>query len=1279
MDKQISSDMENDFDIAIIGLSARFPGAKNIDEFWQNLCSGIESVKFFTEEELKEAGIDKDILNDPDYVKAAPVLDNPGFFDASFFGYSPREAQIMDPQHRFFLESSWEALEHAGYDPDKYDGAIGVYGGASVNTYLFYSGLISHYLTDWLQINLGSDKDYLTTRVSYKLNLTGPSVTVQTACSTSLVAVHIACQSLLNYECDTALAGGASIRVPHTAGYLYQEGSIVSPDGHCRSFDAKAHGTIFGSGVGVVVLKRLADAIDDGDTIHAVIKGSAINNDGSSKVDYTAPSVNLQAEAVLGALTNSGVEPETISYVEAHGTGTALGDPIELLALTNAFHANTDKNGYCAIGSVKTNIGHLDVAAGVAGLIKTVLALKHKKIPPSLHFEKPNPKIDFDNSPFYVNTKLSEWQPQQYPRRAGVNSLGVGGTNAYAIIEEAPARETSSPSRPWQLLCVSAKSENALEKATANLAAHLKQQHNENLADVAYTLQVGRKSFGHRCVVVCKNLEDAVNNLEPKDTKRLKKTIHEPINRDVVFMFSGQGSQYVNMGLDLYNEESIFREQIDLCSEILQSQLSLDLRDVLYPDAEQEEDASYRLKQTSITQPALFAIEYALARLWMDWGINPTALIGHSIGEYVAACLAGVFSLEEALSLVAVRGRLMQELPSGSMLAVFLSEEELRPFLNKKLSLAAINGPSICTVSGAEEDIEYLEKQLLDKKLDYSTLHTSHAFHSEMMEPILDPFIEEIGRIKLNSPQIPFISNVTGTWITPEEAVTPAYWARHLRQTVRFSDGIQELLKDSDKILLEVGPGQTLCTLAKQHLIDADNHIALSSIRHPKEQKSDEEFILDSVGTLWVSGANVDWTVFYKAERRHRVPLPTYPFEWKHYWLSSAKQMQAVSYGASVTEQEQDRPDLLRQNGVDQSVDNKYDGAPRNEVEQVLTNIWQEQLGIDQVRIDDNFFDLGGTSLIAVSLFSRIKKAFAKELPLSTLYESPTIEGLAKLFKKEEKEDQWSSLVKIKAGDSRPFFLIHAAGGNVLNYRDLSSHLDKKQAIYGLQAQGLDGRQPFLQRIEDMATRYVNEIKAIQPEGPYFLGGYCLGGNIALEMAQQLQAQGQEVALLALLETFDWSKMPVMSSMDKLIFYLQKIEFHWLNFLLLDSKGKNEFFKEKFNELRRRSKLWRAMILSKLIGKNQISDEQNLLISRLWQTNDRACDEYVPKFYKGKISLFLPKKNYSIYDTPEMMFRNMAEEVEIHELPVYPAGMLVEPFVRILAEKLKSCIRKNLE
>lgn len=873
-----STDEIQESDIAIIAMSGRFPGAKNIDAFWENLRDGIETISWLSEQELLMNGVQPELLQNPNYVRASAVLDDIELFDANFFGINPKEAEILDPQQRLFLECAWETVEQAGYNPQTYTGSIGVYAGLIESRYLLknlYPNQELNQSVSTYQLSLANEKDFLPTRVAYKLNLTGPAVNIQTACSTSLVAVHMACQSLVNGECDMALAGGVAISIPQKIGYLYQEEMIASPDGHCRAFDAKAQGTFRGNGVGIVMLKRAKDAIADRDYIHAIIKGSAINNDGTNKIGFTAPSVKGQADVIAEAQAIAGIDVETITYVETHGTGTTLGDPIEIAALTQAFRQNSNRNGYCAIGSLKTNMGHLDTAAGVSGLIKTVLALKHQQIPPSLNFETPNPKIDFANTPFYVNTQLAEWKTDGIKRRAGVSSFGIGGTNAHVVLEEAPILESSSPeTRPVQLLVLSAKTSSALEAATNNLSAHLKQHPELNLADVAYTLSVGRQAFEHRRILVRSESEQIFTGQAKSSSP------------SVIFMFSGQGSQYVNMAREIYETETIFREQFDYCAELLQPELGLNLRDILYPSLEQSEEATKQLQQTAITQPALFTIEYALAKLWESWGVSPQGFIGHSIGEYVAACLAGVFSLKDALFLVAIRGRMMQQLPPGAMLSVPLSVTQIEPFLSREICLAAINEPSRCVVSGTKAAIAALENQLLSQGIESRYLHTFHAFHSQMMEPILELFAKAVQKVTLNVPCIPYISNLTGTWITAEQATNPDYWSQHLRSPVQFSCGIDLLLK-SDHLLLEVGPGRTLSTFAKRHFSTAVSQVVLTSLRHPLEVSSDMDFLLATLGQLWLVGVEIDWFGFYANQNRNRLPLPTYPFERQRYWIEA--------------------------------------------------------------------------------------------------------------------------------------------------------------------------------------------------------------------------------------------------------------------------------------------------------------------------------------------------------------------------------------------------------
>ncbi|HEY7389821.1 MAG TPA: beta-ketoacyl synthase N-terminal-like domain-containing protein [Bryobacteraceae bacterium] len=881
--------------IAIIGMQGRFSGANDIPHFWENLRNGVESITPFTEAELKAAGADPAWLKIPGFVPAGTPLDNLEMFDAQFFGFSPRDAELLDPQLRLLFEIAWESLELAGYDPESFPGRIGVFAGSEHSSYLYQLLANPERLAyaDPTVVRIGNEKDYLTTSISYKLNLRGPSVAVQTACSTSLVSVSMACQSLIFRECEMALAGGVTIEVPQKKGYWYMPGGIASPDGHCRTFDAAGQGTVLGNGAGMVVLKRLADALSDGDHIHAVIRGAATNNDGAGKVGFTAPSMEGQAEAIQAAQEMAGFDPETIGYVEAHGTATLLGDPIEVAALREVFTRRSRdgrRKGWCAIGSVKSNLGHLAAAAGAAGLFKTVLSLEKQTLVPSINFQTPNPQIDFANSPFYVNTKLRPWEANGKPRRAGVSSFGVGGTNAHVVLEEAPEAPPSGPSRPRQLILISARTAEALDASTRNLAQHLKAHPDQNLADAAFTTQVGRKAFSHRRVLHYEGSDAAAaaEALEQLEPGRVMTGAAPSADRPVVFMFSGQGSQYVNMGLGLYQCEPDFREPVDQCCEMLRPLLGLDLRAILYPRVGAEPEATARLTRTSLTQPALFTIEYALAQLWMSWGLRLKAMIGHSVGEYVAACLAGVFRLEDALELVAARGRLMETMPVGAMLTVPLSAAEAGSLLNGTLDLAAVNAPYLSVLAGPAEDIERLRAQLNERGLQPRKLETSHAFHSAMMEPILGPFRGLLDSIPRSAPRVPFISNLTGSWITADQAQDPDYWSSHLRSTVQFSAGIGELLrKYSDAVFLETGPGRALETLARQQ--KAEGRVILSSMRSPREAQPDQAHLLDTLARLWLSGTRIDWRAFSRHERRRRIELPTYPFERQPYWIGPSE------------------------------------------------------------------------------------------------------------------------------------------------------------------------------------------------------------------------------------------------------------------------------------------------------------------------------------------------------------------------------------------------------
>ena len=893
-----NEDEEDDFlgnEIAIVGMACRVPGATNVDQFWGNVRDGVESIRRYGDDELRDAGVSDKLLNHPNYVKAGAPLEGMELFDPRFFKLRPREAQVMDPQHRHFLECSWEALEHAGYDPYRFDGMVGVFGGSGHNIYFPYNVLTNQSLVDsegyFLLRHTGNDKDFLTTRVSYSFNLKGPSVNVQTACSTSLVAIHMAAQSLNQGECDMALAGGVTIELPHRQGYVHQENEILSPDGHCRAFSADSEGTVFGSGVGVVVLRRLKDAIADNDSILGVILGSAINNDGTDKASYLAPSAEGQSLAISEALQIADIEADTITYVEAHGTGTKLGDPIEIQGLTQAFRHTTAERQYCALGSVKTNIGHLDTAAGVVSVIKTVQALRHKQLPPSLNFDQPNPLIDFAHSPFYVNTTLQDWsEPEDFPRRAGVSSLGVGGTNAHLIVQEGMARPLSDPpARRYQLLTLSAVTSTALDGNGVRMADFLRENEAVNLADVAYTTQIGRRAFAQRRVVVGGSQSEMVTALNKKDRTHVASGAAAESPPEKIFLFPGGGAQYPQMGIDLYRTEPLYKETIDHCFQLLKSQLDVDLRALMFPAPEDEEAAAQQLQRPSLSLPAIFMTEYGLAQMWRSWGIEPQAMLGHSMGEYTAACLAGVLSLKDALSIVTLRGQLFETLPEGGMISVGMLEEELRPLLVEGCSIAVINNREICVVSGEVAAIEAMEVKLAELAISCQRIKIKVAAHSPMLEPILADFEAHMETVTFHPPRIPYISNVTGDWIKPEEAMSPAYWVRHLRHTVRFADGLSKLLTDVPKLFLEVGPGQVLSGLVRSHGQKQHQHIAVTSMRHFRETTPDDQHLLLALGKIWASGIDIDWSLFYGNEVRHRLHLPTYAFDHAPYWIEPGK------------------------------------------------------------------------------------------------------------------------------------------------------------------------------------------------------------------------------------------------------------------------------------------------------------------------------------------------------------------------------------------------------
>jgi acyl transferase domain-containing protein/thioesterase domain-containing protein len=900
--------------IAIVGLAGRFPAARSAAELWALLREGREATQWLTADELRAAGVPEDDIADPDYVRASLVLPDMEMFDADFFGFSKRDASVLDPQHRHFLECAWEALEDAGHPPESFAGAIGVFGGCGMQAYLPYNLLSNPQLVKSMGLFLlrhtGNDKDFLCSRVSYLLDLKGPSVSVQTACSTSLVAVHMAAQSLLAGECDMALAGGVSIELPHRHGYRYAQGEIMSPDGHCRAFDDDAAGTLFGSGAGIVVLRRLEDALRDRDNIYAVIRGSAVNNDGSRKAGYLAPSVDGQARAAVEALGVAGIEPGSVSYIEAHGTGTPVGDPIELAALAQAYGAGGQ--GFCGIGSLKTNIGHLDTAAGVASLIKVALALRHGLIPASLNFSKPNSRIDMAGTPFSVVNQARPWPRTGRPRRAAVNSLGVGGTNAHVIVEEPPVVHTGQDQAGWQVLALSARSPASLDGLKQKWRAFLAEPPpGFSLADAAYTTQAGRRAFEHRCAIVAQDIDGLRAALQVKSHGRCATARAQSAEPGVVMMFPGGGAHYPGAGSELLAQPA-FAQAVQECFSAMPLEVPHDLRAIMFERDPLDSQAANKLQRPRYAMPALFTLEYALARLWESWGVKPAALIGHSAGEYTAACLAGVMSLQDSLAIVALRGELFESAPAGGMLSVDMAEAGLRELMDGlQLDVAAINAPDLCIASGSLPAIAELEQRLAGRGAEGRRLHIEVAAHSRLLDGVLDAFRERVSRIRLNAPSIPFISNLTGAWADPQTLTDPEYWVRHLREPVRFAEGLRQALELPGAILLEAGPGQGLCALARQNSAGKARAILPSTCK-AQEPHTDLALMLTSAGALWAHGKQLDWQSMRGPAPRQRISLPTYAFDHQRHWVEPGARAQEPAALAAPAAQRHDHPHAIR-------------------------------------------------------------------------------------------------------------------------------------------------------------------------------------------------------------------------------------------------------------------------------------------------------------------------------------------------------------------------------
>jgi acyl transferase domain-containing protein/acyl carrier protein len=993
-------------DIAIIGMSGKFPKSKNITEFWRNLEEGNELIDFYTHSELQDLGVDNDTLNNANYVKTACLINEPGSFDYSFFGYTKEEAALMDPQIRVAHEQAWASLDDAGYNPFEYPNKIGAYFSASDNlnwrTHVMLSNSSN---VNPLFIKHISNESSISRLISYSLNLRGPSIFIDSACSSSLVAIHMACRNLLLKECSIALAGGVSISSSSSIGYFYEPGSILSKDGHCRTFDAESSGTVIGEGAGVVVLKKLEDALNDGDHIYSVIKGSSVNNDGNQKVGYTAPSIIGQHNCIKSAIQMAGIESNEITYIEAHGTATNLGDPVEIQALNKAF--NYDVNHKCAIGSLKSNLGHMDAAAGVGGVIKTALAIHNKAIPASLHYKVPNPQINFDSGPFFVNASLSKWESQTV-RYAGVSSLGIGGTNAHVVMGESPLPENpDQPKRKNQLLIFGAKTKTSIQNFQHNLSAFLDENPATNLADLSYTLKNRKNDFAYRKFAVCGSSPEA-NDLLNDVARQLP--LYKADKQGVVFMFSGQGCQYYQMGKQLYEQFPYFQSMMDEGFSILERFTGENYKSIIGYGANIPAEND-QINNTKYTQPLLFLFEFSIAKLLMHFGAQPQQMIGHSLGEYVAACISEVFSLEDGLKLIAKRGQLMSELEQGSMLFVGLPSNKVEELLTNDLSIAAINTEHSCVVSGKSESITALLEVLNEMEIPATILKTSHAFHSEMMNPVLDAFEGVLNEVKLAEPKIPFISCTSGIRITNDEATSSKYWVNHLRKSVQFSKGVDTLLRENATTYIEIGASKTLLSFLRQNK-KFDKNLAVGAVvRHPKEKKDDSYYLLNAIGTLWAKGTKINWSNYYEDEKRNKVSAPAYAFDKVIFpcKVNPLKKLANMNLGAMNGTGEQqsfvndsgmiygnEASDNLIEDEVERPELEAIYEAPESTTEKELATLWKALFGFDKIGVRDDFFELGGDSLKAMTLLRKIHKSFNVEVSVDDFFDRCDIKSLGK-------------------------------------------------------------------------------------------------------------------------------------------------------------------------------------------------------------------------------------------------------------------------------------------
>ncbi|OJG92867.1 hypothetical protein RV15_GL002812 [Enterococcus silesiacus] len=1016
-------------DIAIIGLSVNVPGSETIIDFWKNLVEEKESLHFYTNDELRELGIDETLINNPDYVKSKGRINNLDTFDSEFFDYSPSEVQKMSPQLRILYKGAWEAFEDAGHIPQHKTSKTGIFIGGS-DDFEWYKTLVNskeNFGNIYERFTL-STNHFFATRLAYKFNITGPVFSALTGCSTTLVTTHLACQSLILGECDVALAGGITVELPNEGGYLYKKGMMFSPDGHCRPFDQKAEGTVFSNGMGLVVLKRADEAYQDGDHIYAVIKGSAINNDGSQKIGFTAPSVKGQVEVIQEAYKRAEIDPETVSYVEAHGTGTALGDPIEVQSLTEAFASS--KKGFCTLGSVKGNIGHTDTAAGVVGLIKAAMVLKKRFIPATINYEEANQKIQFETTPFQVKSKGFRVETERL-MRAGINSFGVGGTNAHMVLEEALDTQQVDES-PNNLFVVSGKTKEAVRRNIDNILNYTDQSISKiNLSHAAWTLQKGRLAFPYRYSFVI-NRENF--NLE----ELLKKAVDVQITQcsqkeKLYFMFSGQGSQYQGMLRELFENSSrstlgaVYQSLVLECFSFLEKEEAESIQEIIFGTEEPE-----KINQTEYTQLALFITEYSLAKLLMTLGIQPKILVGHSIGELVAATIAEVWTLEDGIKIIKKRGEVMQKQQEGSMLAVMANYQKFQHLLPENCYLSLRNTTDKCVVGGPKAAIEQLKDTLSNIGITVSVLKTSHAFHTPMMQKASEEFDLFIKEIVLNEPKIPIVSNLSGDYVKHGEMTNSSYWSKHITQTVYFEQSLTQILSDAEGVYIEIGPGNTLSSFLRQHE-QQQQQVITNLVRHPKENKRDEVFLLEKIGYLWRNGVEIDWDGLSEYENRRKISLPTYSFEKSEYPITLSKHQ--VTLSTQEAQKKTTTTSILTNNLTD-----------------LLIESYQIVFGFKELSKHDDFFELGGDSLKAASLASIVEDEYGIKLEISDIFDHPKIEKLAQFLENNSSSAQDCSV--IEATQNLPYYTLSTAQKRMFMLQMLekdttSYNLSSATFIYG--------------------------------------------------------------------------------------------------------------------------------------------------------------------------------------------------------------------------------------